>query len=606
MKTRNLLLALGCAAALTACTTNDEPTVAPAPAMRAVTLNVEVNEPADTRVEYTPETAEAVTTYKFAWTPGDKLSVYYNDGTEIVVPFTIDDSSINGKSASFNGSLPDDYVGDVTIVYAGSEISQDEDGSFLLSGFSGRTTEVAKDLAARTLLAATATVTEAGKLPDVKLNHQLSYLLLKQGLQVTQAGLTLGEGDPELLLSFGAPTGVSPLSTGLFVKDTGGDLSSFSSIYVNDGKLVNDCLVPLFVGGGPSTNGYYIVGRMDGSTEEGGAFLLNFTYEPSKIYVVEANNEKWPYLTVPGAEAAIPLTIEALAAGNITIKNPLGLKISYQKNGGKMVTSTEGDKSDITITDLAVGDKVQLFGDNKAYANMDYNTNIDCSGTSKVYGNIMSLISSSDYSNMTALENLFTFYALFANNTGLTDASGLILPATTLADYCYTGMFSGCTSLTTAPELPATTLTDYCYSNMFYGCTALTSAPALPATSLANLCYTGMFYRCTSLTTAPELPATTLEKNCYAAMFLGCTKLTAAPTLPAASLVEYCYEAMFSGCTKLSSVTCLAEGNIVDTATTDWLKDVAETGTFTKAAGSSWPTGTNGIPSGWSVRNYGG
>ena len=34
-------------------------------------------------------------------------------------------------------------------------------------------------------------------------------------------------------------------------------------------------------------------------------------------------------------------------------------------------------------------------------------------------------------------------------------------------------MFSGCTYLTTAPVLPATTLAPYCYQSMFYGCTSL-------------------------------------------------------------------------------------------------------------------------------------
>lgn len=34
-------------------------------------------------------------------------------------------------------------------------------------------------------------------------------------------------------------------------------------------------------------------------------------------------------------------------------------------------------------------------------------------------------------------------------------------------------MFNGCTSLTTAPELPATTLAQGCYSNMFKGCSSL-------------------------------------------------------------------------------------------------------------------------------------
>lgn len=43
----------------------------------------------------------------------------------------------------------------------------------------------------------------------------------------------------------------------------------------------------------------------------------------------------------------------------------------------------------------------------------------------------------------------------------------------TMADFCYFGMFKGCTSLTTAPELPATVLAASCYAYMFYGCTSL-------------------------------------------------------------------------------------------------------------------------------------
>jgi len=60
-------------------------------------------------------------------------------------------------------------------------------------------------------------------------------------------------------------------------------------------------------------------------------------------------------------------------------------------------------------------------------------------------------------------------------------------------------MFSSCTSLTTAPALPATTLADSCYSSMFYWCSALTTAPELPATTLVANCYNKMFYRCSSL-----------------------------------------------------------------------------------------------------------
>lgn len=60
-------------------------------------------------------------------------------------------------------------------------------------------------------------------------------------------------------------------------------------------------------------------------------------------------------------------------------------------------------------------------------------------------------------------------------------------------------MFRDCTSLTEAPELPATTLADVCYSHMFYNCSALTKVPELPATTLVYSCYSNMFYNCSKL-----------------------------------------------------------------------------------------------------------
>lgn len=53
------------------------------------------------------------------------------------------------------------------------------------------------------------------------------------------------------------------------------------------------------------------------------------------------------------------------------------------------------------------------------------------------------------------------------------------------SSWCFCGLFSQCSSLTTAPELPATTLTKGCYYSMFSRCTSLTKAPYLPATTLA-------------------------------------------------------------------------------------------------------------------------
>ena len=196
------------------------------------------------------------------------------------------------------------------------------------------------------------------------------------------------------------------------------------------------------------------------------------------------------------------------------------------------------------------------------------------------------------------------YRSMFSGCTSLTTAPEL--PATTLAEYCYYSMFSGCTSLTTAPELPATTLVKYCYESMFGGCRSLTSAPKLPATTLAEYCYFYMFKDCTSLTAAPELPATTLVDGCYRAMFYGCTSLTTAPTLPATILEYRCYSLMFHSCSSLNKVTMLATDFSEYQCLSNWLYGVSSTGTFIKAAETNnLGGGASGIPTGWTVKNYG-
>ena len=150
--------------------------------------------------------------------------------------------------------------------------------------------------------------------------------------------------------------------------------------------------------------------------------------------------------------------------------------------------------------------------------------------------------------------------------------------------------------------LPATTLADNCYSYMFYDCTSLTTAPELPATTLKFRCYASMFAGCTSLTTAPALPATTLENMCYNTMFQGCTSLTTAPELPATTLKPMCYSNMFSNCTSLNYIKCLATDISAFYCTSSWVINVASAGTFVKNPNmASWAEGKDGIPEGWSV-----
>ena len=192
----------------------------------------------------------------------------------------------------------------------------------------------------------------------------------------------------------------------------------------------------------------------------------------------------------------------------------------------------------------------------------------------------------------------YCYQSMFGNCTSLTTAPAL--PATTLQTYCYSGMFTGCTNLTSAPTLPATTLASYCYQSMFSSCTSLTTAPALPATTLASYCYRYMFQGCTGLTSAPALPASTLQSYCYANMFEGCTSLTTAPDLNAETTVASCYASMFKNCSNLNYIKCMAT---TTSNTSSWVSGVAATGTFVKDDNTTWSTGVNGIPSGWTVLN---
>ena len=298
-----------------------------------------------------------------------------------------------------------------------------------------------------------------------------------------------------------------------------------------------------------------------------------------------------PGNVTPFSELSTPLTLEAITAGTIKVSSPKS-GMQYSLNGGAKTAVTT------TAIDVAVGDKVAFYGKGTSITKY-YGTEI-AGGTAevKVYGNIMSLLDETGFATATTLPaTTQTFSQLFFDNDKLKDANGLLLPAETLADncyslmfkdcksltaapalpaktldaYCYANMFEGCASLTTAPELPATTAPGFCYQSMFYGCTSLTTAPALPATTIGASCYWNMFRNCTSLTTAPELKATTLESNCYESMFNGCTSLTTAPELPATTLAERCYLSMFEGCTSLNAVTCLATDITATNCTAYWL-----------------------------------
>ena len=389
------------------------------------------------------------------------------------------------------------------------------------------------------------------------------------------------------------------------------------------------------------------------------------TTESSKTL---AKNKIYPVnLSMNFDTKSTPLTIEAIEAGaqvNFDINTDVatnGVKYrTFSNASGWSDWATYTDNDPVTLT--SIGDKVQFWGDNEKYGSYP-ESNIQFDKDCYAYGNIMSLINSTDFITETTLTGSYNFCKLFYNNTHLKSHADkpLMLPATTLTDYCYSDMFCGCTSLTIAPklpamemkkscygnmfqhctsliavpDLPATTLAEYCYFNMFQGCKELVTAlklpattlaegcyllmfdecsklatvPAdmLPATTLAEYCYLQMFLGCTSLTTAPDLPATTLAENCYSGMFGNCESLTTAPELRATTLTPGCYSGMFNSCTKLSSITCLATDISAD-CLYGWLSEAGiedGSGRVVYVDPSMLATGTDNVPGEWNLDNSG-
>ena len=107
---------------------------------------------------------------------------------------------------------------------------------------------------------------------------------------------------------------------------------------------------------------------------------------------------------------------------------------------------------------------------------------------------------------------------------------------------------SGCTGLTTAPEIP-NSVTEM--GSTFAGCTGLTTAPEIP-NSVTRMDST--FSGCTGLTTAPEIPNSVTKMN---KTFSGCTNLTGEITINANlnSSEEWDYADCFSDTTKPIQLT---------------------------------------------------
>ena len=551
------------------------------------------NSGTDTKTVYT----QVGTTIRVAWKVDDQIAVICNGVKDVVTVTAVDGSGNATIEGTITSSPADDA--NVLMYYPAAFVSGMDElvPIFDYSKWESQDGTLAYIQEHLDVRHATPKVTVSGS--DVTLKGSVS---MESDAAIWKVSLT---------------NGIVPLeATGVSVKVGSTTVAGASASAKNEYYIG---LIPMHMGTGDLT-----INATDGTK----------TYSFAKAGGVSLTAGKYYQSTVTMAEVLVaPLTLEATTAGTIVVSNPKS-GMQYSMNGG---AKTEVTSAPIPVT---VGDKVAFYGDGTRITS--YYDSVLSEGTSIggvdakviIYGNIMSLVDELGFATATTLtaNHEEAFSRLFKGNTNLTDASGLLLPATTLSDYCYEYMFSGCTSLTATPVLPATTLSTGCYMDMFSGCTSLTTAPVLPATTLGDRCYAGMFYECTSLTTidadllpvttltygcymdmfakcsnlisAPKLNATTLAENCYSNMFSKCSSLETAPVLPAPVLAVNCYSYMFEDCTKLSSITCLATDISAEDCTLDWLTGVSATGTFTTPSTTAWTEGGSGIPSGWSRNNY--
>ena len=245
------------------------------------------------------------------------------------------------------------------------------------------------------------------------------------------------------------------------------------------------------------------------------------------------------------------LTFDVITSGTILWKQVgnVSKTISYSTDNGttwtEITATTAGNAINVTA-----GDKVLFKGNSQSYAvdKSNYSGFDGGTATYNIQGNIMSLIYGDDFAGQTTMSDTYNFCSIFKQSKAVS-AENLILPATTLTNYCYRAMFSKAHDMAAAPALPATTLSQGCYWYMFEEC---------------------------PITTAPDLNATTLAKECYGNMFTGCSTLN------------------YIKCTAVN-------GFDASSALTNWVTGVASTGIFIKDVDAEWTTGASGIPSGWVV-----
>ena len=173
--------------------------------------------------------------------------------------------------------------------------------------------------------------------------------------------------------------------------------------------------------------------------------------------------------------------------------------VTFHANVGQTFKMTTKDYT-ISGLEYSVNDgewKKVVAGEEVSFGGL--NGNLRLRGTN-IYGTASS---TSEYSTITFTDPYSDVVYCDGDIRTLLDYKNYKTVDTKNARFC--NLFKSCTLLASAPELPATTLANECYSSMFEGCANLINAPALPAETLADGCYSWMFSGCLRLSTVKML-----------------------------------------------------------------------------------------------------
>lgn len=271
-------------------------------------------------------------------------------------------------------------------------------------------------------------------------------------------------------------------------------------------------------------------------------------------YVALVENDTMDYDSKEPDYTKMYLTFEILTGGTfVWYANYANYTktIEYSINDGPWVSITS-NRNSTAVIEVESGDMVRFRGENNTYGDngiTKYTRLMSSDIRCNVMGNIMSLCSKTGFDLLTGSTANYAFAYLFMG-LKILNAENLVLPCTSVGMGAYLYIFSSCELMVKGPK---------------------------------------------------ELPATSIGNNAYQNMFYNCRVLIKSPTIYVGTLSNYSLSYMFSDCRSLQYIKCLATDISATDCTKEWVYDVSATGTFVKAVGTTWTTGINGIPNGWTV-----